>query len=530
MNTIKEKTIELYISSERTIFWIRHQNYARASRYLQSWISNFSDFAKLVFSEKDNISFDYQQITDNLNSVLIAQKNDDYILIADILDNNTISILSNILSQIESSPSVYSDGSRTYNLIDSFLGSKTIKIDSPKKTYYLHSVVNPIREALSLTDTYFDSEATGYIVFGLGLGYFPLELYLRSDQLLPVNVFECDKIIYDISVKEGYLSSYLNDRLTIDYDPALTAFIKEIEKHPDYTVIIHAPSINNIYDNTIRMRLNELFIHDSSIRDQKCSMLNNFRNNILECNHYVDELSETFKDKDVYVVAAGPSLDKNIHLLKEKPSNSIILAVGAVYKKLVSENIKPDFVVFLDASYLIYNQLKGLEKSDTPLIIVSTAYYKIASDSICDKYLLCQKEYSPSEEYANTRNLHTYETGGSVSTISFDLAVKLGAKRVITLGLDLSFTNDGKLHADNAGIEKIPTIESKANEIQIDGFFGDKVYTTPSFELYRQWFIRYIENLKKDHNNKVQLINATEGGCYIQGMEHKELSSVILSN
>lgn len=530
MDSVKEIILKLYSDSEHTIFWIRHQNYSRASKYLRSWISDFSAFTKHVFSSDIDVSVNADDITSILSSIMDAQKNEDYILIADILDNNILSLLSSILPQMESSPVVYNNEDRSYSLLDSFLGYKTIKIDSVNKSYYLHSVTNPIREALSLTDTYFNPEASGYIVFGSGLGYFPVELFLRCDQVIPVKVFECDKTVYDIAIKEGYMSSYLGDVLTVTYDSTLSAFIKEIDLHPDYSVVIHAPSINNVTDTAVRMRLNELFIHDSSVRDQKCSMIHNFRNNILNCNHYVDELSEIFKDKDVYVVAAGPSLDNNIHLLKGKPANSIIMAVGAVYKKLVSENIFPDYVVFLDASYLIYNQLNGLEKNNTPLIIASTAYYKIASDSICDKYLVCQKDFIPSEEYAKAHNLNTYETGGSVSTISFDLAIKLGANRVITLGLDLSFAEDGKLHANNAGIEKIPVVELKSDEIKIDGFFGDIVSTTPSFELYRQWFIRYIENLKKDNNIKVQLINATEGGCYIQGMEHKELSTIIFSN
>lgn len=527
MSTLKKITINLYVLSERVIFYSRHQNYSRATKYLKQWISAFSSFIKCITDSDENVNIDISSVSQMLSSILEAQKSGDYILIADYLENNSASLISGVLSCTDAETATCSSNGRTYILEESFYGLKTVKVEEEKKEYYLHSISNPVREALTLTDNYFDADCEGYVIFGLGLGYFPAELYLRCNKSVPVKVFECDRTIYDAYVKEGYFSDISDDNFTVTFDPELEKFVEAIENNPGYAMVIHAPSVNLISNSSVRARLNELFIHDSSIRDQKCQMNSNFRNNIQICHHYVDELKASFDGKDVYLIAAGPSLDKNITLLKQKPQNSVILAVGAVYRKLISIGIQPDYVVFLDSSELIYPQIDSLLNETVPLIICSTAYYKISSEYRGDKYLVCQKDFLKAEEYAEAHSHNTYKTGGSVSTIAFDIAVKLGAKRVITLGLDLSYTNSGKIHADDAGIQEIPLINSENGVLSIDGYYGETVLTTPSFELYRQWFINYISDLKQSTNDTPEFINATEGGCFINGMNHISLESAI---
>lgn len=49
----------------------------------------------------------------------------------------------------------------------------------------------------------------------------------------------------------------------------------------------------------------------------------------------MDVLGRVFAGKDVFIVAAGPSLDKNIELLRERSDKSIILATGTVFQKLM---------------------------------------------------------------------------------------------------------------------------------------------------------------------------------------------------
>ena len=53
--------------------------------------------------------------------------------------------------------------------------------------------------------------------------------------------------------------------------------------------------------------------------------------------------------KDAVIVASGPSLNKNVHILEEIQDQSFIVAALRSIKTLHDANIKPDLVIQLDA-------------------------------------------------------------------------------------------------------------------------------------------------------------------------------------
>ncbi|MDQ7060106.1 MAG: DUF115 domain-containing protein [Sulfurimonas sp.] len=65
-------------------------------------------------------------------------------------------------------------------------------------------------------------------------------------------------------------------------------------------------------------------------------------------NLYTIRNNAFFKDKPILLLAAGPSLKKNIEWVKKNKDKFIIVAISAVLNTLYNHNIRPNIVTHLD--------------------------------------------------------------------------------------------------------------------------------------------------------------------------------------
>ena len=114
------------------------------------------------------------------------------------------------------------------------------------------------------------------------------------------------------------------------------------------------------------------------------------------------------------------------------------------------------------------------------------------------------------------------ETGGSVATACLDFAIQLNPARIIFLGLDLAYTNQ-LAHATDTS-QRLSA--NQEDLIPVPSFDGGIVYSDEKFNLFRH-FIE--ERLEQEDAKKNMIINATEGGSLIKGMEYRSLLEVIKS-
>jgi hypothetical protein len=136
--------------------------------------------------------------------------------------------------------------------------------------------------------------------------------------------------------------------------------------------------------------------------------------------------------------------------------------------------------------------------------------------------------------------------GGSVATTAFTLALRWKCEPVVFLGLDLSFpggnyyvatSTDGDARAEVSadGTMKVAGWSSdfharksrggpaapRARLIELPGWNGGTVPSSFLFGLYRRWFIDAMT-----HYPNLAVYNCTEGGCYIDGMQHVPFATV----
>ena len=79
----------------------------------------------------------------------------------------------------------------------------------------------------------------------------------------------------------------------------------------------------------------------------------------------------------------------------------------------------------------------------------------------------------------------------------------------------------------HAGKDDIDTAKLKRKKIEIEGYYGEKVYTSPDYDFYREWYESVLSQKKDD--GELEVINSTEGGARIAGTVQIPLKDAIES-
>lgn len=381
--------------------------------------------------------------------------------------------------------------------------------------YYYHTNGNVGEEALHLAESWFEQYRYEYGVIGLGLAY-PVRALLQMDAGISVTVAETDKQVFYLACAFGDLAYLLTlGRCRLVLDETLSV----VNGSQDEMVwCVHYPAIENIANKQLQVQIEDYFINKSSMRTQMIRLDGNFVKNAKCTLPSVDDLADTFRGKDLYIIAAGPSLDKNMDELKKVGENGIVLATGTVMKKLLNKQIPMDYGILIDAGYGPYTQIQGIESCGVPILVMSTVHHKVVSEYRGERYLICQEGYPPAEELAKERGMALYQSGGSVTTTALELGIRFGCKRIIFVGLDLAYTN-GQFHASDTG----SVMEmGEENNRYVDAVNGGRVLTGKNLDIYRKWIEERIAG-----ETGSRFIDATEGGAKIKGCKVAKLKEVV---
>lgn len=552
---IYDESIEILNLVDQSVYYFRVQNYDKALRKSTNLINYLSKVMEYLLSSLDYfneqyIMFDNESIMNMFAQLLDAQEKKDYVLLADLYELHVQPLFLNIqeiiLSKeeamyddkvfqknieflekkdpflaevLKSSKDLFGIFEMGYDIESTSTGLMTAAITKNNQKFYLHSNYMVKKEASLLAHDWFQLDKTHYVIYGLGLGYH-IEALATIDSGVSIEVYESDLNIIKLAFSFNDLSNILiNENIKIVYDPKFYKFKNSMNNMSgDKELLIHGPSLRNISDDTMREKLEDYFLQYYSVKNQLGQLNSNFRENIMNYDDVVDSLKDKFRGKNLYIVAAGPSLDQNYQQLKEVKEDGIILATGTVFRKLINAGIEPDYLIVSDANERVYNQIRDLEHLLVPMIYLSTAYRGFAKNYQGKKYIAFQNEYPPAEEIANKNGYHLYQTGGSVSTTALDIGIALECKRIIFLGLDLSYPNN-LVHASDTSRR---TLSETDGLRQVKDINGDLVYTSKSLDIYRRWIEKRIKDVAG-----IEIIDATEGGAYIQGMKVRKLSEVL---
>lgn len=408
------------------------------------------------------------------------------------------------------------------------VGYPTCRVERDGESFYLHSNQDPFAEARAWVRALPDEQTTGYHVLGCGLGYHVLALYEELRECYPVHVYEADLRMMKLALRFLDLERALRSGLLIFHEDVQWRALSEAIARPGQKLCIHYPTLRLIKDDRLRQGFEQFFLQDSSYRNAKMLLQGNFDANMESMRAQpqrfltADVLRGQFLDKTVTIVAAGPSLDKNVSRLSAcaGQQDGILIACGTVFRKLLGLGIRPDYVLVTDANPRVLSQIYEQEKNDVPMLMLSTANHGFAVRYQAVHYMLFQEGYPRAEQEAAARGCMCVKTGGSVMTTALDTVIRLGAKRLVFVGLDLAFT-DNLAHASGTS-NRVATDTKDLTAVK--AWDGGTVYADQKFILYRTWMER---RLQERDAAAVDVINATEGGSYIQGMRHIPLAEAM---
>jgi hypothetical protein len=214
------------------------------------------------------------------------------------------------------------------------------------------------------------------------------------------------------------------------------------------------------------------------------------------------------------VVAAGPSLDKNISTLKGFEDRFLIIAVDAAVMPLVRSGIVPDLVVSVDPNPINGRKFDAVPPhlfSRIPLVFDPTVCPSIPARFHGAKFVFGAPNQLSRWALSLMGGATEFPIGFTVSHFAFFLARAMGADPIIFAGLDLAISPEGD-HAKHCQT----TWSADLNDprlITVPGIHGDPVPTFPAFARMITLFGREIGN------TRARCIDASQGGAYIPATE-----------
>ncbi len=293
-----------------------------------------------------------------------------------------------------------------------------------------------------------------------------------------------------------------------------------------YEMFISSHYYLKYYETSI-LSLNELCIKSASVAIRNADITcflpllthGQFLQNIpsmLESIPFQRILSERKNKFDnTIVVSAGPSLAKQLPLLKAYQDKAVIFCADGALSMLEKEGIVPDYVTNLDFTDLAMNFFQNKENK-TSLNILSCATHPNVVHSLKAENCMIVLRNKALYQRFNLNDFGYIDTGTHVSHFSYTLALALGFKNIIMIGQDLAFDEKGNSHSKGFDFGEKFSGEENIDKLKVPAYAGKgEVLTHITWNDYR---IK-LEYLFACNDQKAKFYNATEGGARINFTE-----------
>ncbi|EGI1222314.1 motility associated factor glycosyltransferase family protein [Campylobacter jejuni] len=221
------------------------------------------------------------------------------------------------------------------------------------------------------------------------------------------------------------------------------------------------------------------------------------------------------KFDNAIVVSAGPSLAKQLPLLKACQDKAVIFCADGALSMLEKEGIVPDYVTNLDFTDLAMKFFQNKENK-TSLNILSCATHPNVAHSLKAENCMIVLRNKALYQRFNFNDFGYIDTGTHVSHFSYTLALALGFKNIIMIGQDLAFDEEGNSHSKGFDFGEKFSGEENIDKLKIPAYAGKgEVLTHITWNDYR---IK-LEYLFACNDQKAKFYNATEGGARINFTE-----------
>jgi len=394
---------------------------------------------------------------------------------------------------------------------------------------------------------------SAYVVFGLGLGH--TARALRALTPAPILIYEPDPGLARRALSAG--PSDLGGFPIVCTSHDLTQLWPTFGGNRDNVTLISTPGYGGLYDSegrvlreTVTQLVQRRHVNEATHRIRAREWISDVLENIelLEHSPCFLGLAEKYKDVPAFIVGAGPSLGKNAELLADAAKKGIVFAVNSSALALARRGITPQVVACMESIDLskLLSQVPYLD--DVVRAFSLTAHPQTLRTGTGPLLPVYEgiPQLAPLVSLGQAPGLAVC---GSVSTLAFSLAQRLGCSPIVLVGQDLAYT-DGlayaagtpyegsrvNVSADGQSLEH----ERSATLLTTNGKLIAKeplqrvaawgghgtVPSTIGFSAVRSWLELAADVLAHECPEQ-RIINATEGGAHVEGFEESTLADVL---
>ncbi|WP_257403984.1 motility associated factor glycosyltransferase family protein [Campylobacter lari] len=230
------------------------------------------------------------------------------------------------------------------------------------------------------------------------------------------------------------------------------------------------------------------------------------------------------------IVSTGPSLIKQLPLLKQYASYASIFCADSAYPILAKYNIKPDYVLSLErvveTSEFFNNDFGDFDKDI--IFTIKSLTHPNTFKYLKKQRIICSiSNYIFFHHYIGLHDFGYMDMGHSVATMSQILAIYLRHKNIIFIGQDLAYADDGSSHPEEYYYGKYDTYNPQEIDYSLTtlAYNGNHhVKTNETWMLFKTEIEEAAFNAKKFFN--IKTYNCTEGGARIDHTIEKPLKQI----
>lgn len=407
-------------------------------------------------------------------------------------------------------------------------GELNLRVDDGNGEFYLYPASGALKEQNKWKDHLKLESNEVLIIFGIGLGY---AFDVLSDWLEenPENVlvfFEMDlRVIHRFLEINGAAQILEHPRvylhyidLTLEVDPFYNWLSWRF-----YQRKVHIEGLDSykkrysiLYDQLKRLIEYDIATKLGVIKefcDYGVGFYKNFYANLMELpkSYRGSCLFDKFTGIPAIICGAGPSLKKNLPLLKTLNQHALIFAGGSALNALSAQSFLPHFAAGVDPNIAQFERLISNSAFEVPFFYRSRmnrqAFNTIHGPRL---YLGGSNGYRTAEWFDEKLGIPDQEIDEGHNVINFcmDVARILGCNPIILVGMDLAYTNQ-RSYAPGVVSEAEAKVSIKDDEDlqKRKGIDGKTVYTSWKWISEAKWITQFAEM-----HPELNVLNATEGG------------------
>lgn len=337
-------------------------------------------------------------------------------------------------------------------------------------------------------------------------------------------------------------------------DDEIARAVRTMDPLPPQRVAVRAlgddaPARATAIAEVVRTTLSDLRVHRNTIAAFSRTWIAQGAANLPAIARWptIAAVGDRFAGVPMIIAAPGPSLARNVALLRAAKGRALIAGLSHSLKPLIAAGVVPDLIFTVDPQDVRYH-FEGIDLAQVAACVQGVTVHPKLFELGAPAYLTLAANCALDQwAYAGLGEEAEAGGGGSVATSALAVALRWRCDPVIFVGLDLSWAGDryyvatscdggaraevtadgtvavagwsASFHAMKAGGgPRVP----RERVVELPGWAGGTVQTSYIFSLFHRWFVDVARR-----TTAVRLLNCTEGGAHIEGMTHVPLATAL---